>query len=335
MVGRRTARKAETAAERAPAEPFPFEGEVVAPGTRHEFTIPIARLPAGTWANMPVVVVHGARRGPVVWANGAIHGDELNGVEIVRQLLFAIDPEELAGTFLGAPIVNAFGVTAASRYLPDRKDLNRSFPGSARGSLAAQLAHVFFERVVCRAELGMDFHTGSGGRTNLPHIRCSTKDPETLRLAQAFGASIVLESPQRAGSVRAEAVRRGIRVLLFEGGEAERLDPEAITAGRDGALRVLAAMGMLASAPVSPFPEPAIFTSSLWMRASRSGFCRIEVELGQRVEVKDRLAVVHDAVGPGEQVVRARAAGVVIGLLRTALVHRGDSIVHVAVQRSG
>lgn len=284
---------------------------------------------------MPVVVVHGAKAGPVVWANGAIHGDELNGVEIVRQLLLTVDPQEMSGTFIGVPIVNAFGVTAASRYLPDRKDLNRMFPGSARGSLAARLAHVFFDRVVCRAELGMDFHTGSAGRTNLPHIRCSTTDAETLRLAKAFGASLVLDAPQRAGSVRAEAVRRGIRVLLFEGGEAERLDPEAITAGRDGALRVLAALGMLASAPVSPFPEPAIFTSSLWMRATRSGFCRVEVELGQRVELKERLAVIHDAVGPGEQVVRARAAGIVIGLLRTAVVHRGDSIVHVAGQRSG
>jgi predicted deacylase len=329
VVGRRTAKKAER-----PAEPFLFEGESVAPGTRHEFSIPIARLPAGTWVNMPVVVLHGVRAGPVVWANGAIHGDELNGVEIVRQLLFQIDPQALAGTFLGVPIVNAFGVTAASRYLPDRKDLNRAFPGSPRGSLAARLAHAFFDRVVCRAELGMDFHTGSAGRTNLPHIRCTTKDAQTLRLARAFGASLVLDSPQRTGSLRAEAVRRGIRVLLFEGGEAERLDPDAIAAGCDGALRVLAAMGMLGSAPASPFPDPAICTSSLWTRATRSGFCRMAVELGQRVEPKEPLAVVHDAVGPGEQVVRARTGGVVIGLLRTAVVHRGDSIVHVGVPQS-
>lgn len=313
------------------AEPFRFEEQEVAPGSRRDFGIPIARLPAGSWINMPVSVLHGVRPGPLMWVNAAVHGDELNGVVIVRQLLAELDPARMRGTLLAVPMVNAFGVISGSRYLPDRKDLNRTFPGTARGSLAGRLAHAFFHRVVERCTIGIDFHTGSAGRTNLPHIRCNTNDPRTRRLSRAFGSALVLDSPLRAGSVRAEAVKRGIRVLLFEGGEAERLDQRAIDAGRDGALRVMHELRMLESAPAPPAEKSALSVESRWMRADRSGFCRVEVEPGQRVEKGQRLAVIHDAVGPGEQPVRARVSGIVIGALRTAVVHRGDSVVHVAV----
>ena len=316
-------------ARRGEPEPFELDGTAVAPGTTATVDLPIARLPTGDWVHMPVVVVHGRKRGPVVWLSGAVHGDELNGVEIVRRVVQSLDPTLQAGTVLAVPMVNVFGVTAGSRYLPDRRDLNRSFPGTRRGSLTGRLAHAFFERVAKRAELGLDFHTGSAGRTNLPQIRCDTSDPKTRRLAVAFGAPLVLDSPPRPTTLRAEAVRRGIRVLLFEGGEAGRFHEDAIEVGVTGSRRVLARLRMIPAVP--PAEAPPVFTeANRWVRAGRSGFCRVDVRLGDRVVRKQRVAVVCDAVGPSERVLHAPEDGIVIGVLRTAVVHRGDPVVHMA-----
>ena len=300
------------------------------PGTMRRFDLRIARLPSGSWADMPVVVAHGAHPGPVVWCNGAIHGDELNGVEITRRLLRAVRPRELGGTVMFVPIVNVFGVTTSSRYLPDRRDLNRSFPGSRRGSLAARLANQFFEKVVSRCEVGLDFHTGSAGRQNLPQLRCDLDDPETRAIAEAFAPPLLLHASLRDGSLRWAAREHGARVLLFETGEAMRFDELGIERGVAGTLRVLQALKMLPSAPDKPAAPPLISRSSSWSRAGVSGFCHTHVELGQGVAAGDSLATICDSVGGHDSHVRARVGGVVIGLLRTAIVHRGDALVHVA-----
>lgn len=318
----RTARKGEP-------QPFELDGTSVDPGTISTVDLPIARLPTGDWVHMPVVVAHGTKRGPVVWLSGAVHGDELNGVEIVRRVVQSLDPTLQSGTVLAVPMVNVFGVTAGSRYLPDRRDLNRAFPGTRRGSLTGRLAHAFFERVARRGELGMDFHTGSAGRTNLPQIRCDTTDSKTRRLAVAFGAPLVLDTPPKPGTLRAEAVRSGIPVLLFEGGEAGRFHDEAIEIGVSGARRVLARLRMIPAVP--PAEAPPVFTeANRWIRAGRSGFCRVDVRLGERIVRKQRVAVVCDAVGTSERVLHAPDDGIVIGVLRTAVVHRGDPVVHMA-----
>lgn len=323
-AGRKIGSKAEV------RESFQFGGELVRTGTSRRIEIPIARLPPGTWTSMPVVVAHGIRPGPTVWVSGAVHGDELNGVEIVRRLLVRVRPHDLAGTVLAVPIVNVFGVTTSSRYLPDRRDLNRSFPGSPRGSLASQLAHLFFDNVAARCSLGLDFHTGSNGRSNLPQVRCDVDDPETRRLAETFAPSLILHADIRGGSLRAAACKRGIRVLLYEGGEAFQFDEVAIQRGVDGALRVLQEMKMIAEAPEAPSPAVSISRSSKWMRAGRSGFCRARVKLGDVVSSGQCVAVISDSTGARELVVRSRVGGMVIGILRTALVHRGDALVHVA-----
>ncbi|MCA9650688.1 MAG: succinylglutamate desuccinylase/aspartoacylase family protein [Myxococcales bacterium] len=309
-----------------------LEGTEVAPGTLETVDIPISRLPTGEWIHMPVVVSHGAKRGPVVWLSGAIHGDELNGVEIVRRVVLTLDPTLQAGTVLAVPMVNVFGVTAGSRYLPDRRDLNRAFPGSRRGSLTGRLAHAFFERVVRRGELGIDFHTGSNGRTNLPQIRCELSSPRARRLAQAFGAPLVLDSTAKPGTLRAEASRNDITVLLFEGGEAGRFDEHAIEVGVVGTRRVLAELRMIPAVPQAEH-TPVLTEKSHWIRAARSGFCRVEIGLGDRVKRKQRLAVIGNAAGATERVLRAREEGIVIGLLQTAVVHRGDPVVHMAKLR--
>jgi len=326
---KRDASKAASKARTA-REPFEFEDQLVAAGTSKEIEVKVARLPLGTWATMPTAILHGHAPGPTIWLNGAIHGDELNGVEIVRRLLTHLDPSELSGTAIAVPIVNVFGVSIGSRYLPDRRDLNRSFPGAKRGSLASRLARLFFERVARRCELGIDFHTGSGGRSNWPQVRCDLDDQETRRHAEAFAPPLLLHSTLRDGSLREAARKEGIRVLIYEAGEASRFDETAIQVGVDGTLRVLGSLGMIRHAPEAPWVRPRVARESRWMRAGRSGFSHIHVEPGATVAKGDCVATVSDSIGKKEMSVRSTAAGVVIGVLRTALVHRGDALVHVA-----
>jgi predicted deacylase len=288
----------------------------------------VARLPVGTWISLPVFILHGARPGPTVWLSAALHGDELNGVVVIRRLLADLDPAVIAGTVLAVPVANAFGATAGSRYLPDGRDLNRCFPGSKRGSLASRLAHLLFNSVVIRCSFGIDLHTGSGGRFNLPQIRCDADDPETRRLGESFGAPVLLHSPLRDDSLRAESGKRGIRVLLYEAGEANRLDPKCIRVGEAGVRRALRALGVLSHSPRAESPTQ-IFRKSVWQRAPRSGFFHATVRCGQRVRQGQNVGVVFDTTNATAWV-QAKVDGVVIGERRTAVVHRGDAVLHIA-----
>jgi len=280
--------------------------------------------------SLPVGVLHGARPGPVIWVSATMHGDELNGVPIIRHLLLDIDPKSLAGTLLAVPIVNIFGLLQESRYLPDRRDLNRCFPGARRGSSASQLANLFMTKVVAHCELGIDLHTGSGGRVNLPQIRCNLDDPDTFRLAKEFGAPLLLHSRLRDGSLRAAATELGKRVLLYEAGEANRFNSRPIRIGVNGILRVMEALGMIDARAPRPDRPPWVSRSSKWARAPRTGFCEMSAKLGDQVEQGQELAVIFNALTPEGTSVKAKTAGVVIGLLKTPLVHRGDAIAHVA-----
>ncbi len=290
----------------------------------------IGSLPTGAWATMPVTVLRGIVGGPTIWLSGGIHGDEVMGVEIVRQLIRHIDPQTLRGTIIAVPIVNILGFTAGSRYLPDGRDLNRSFPGSARGSQAARLAHTFYQYIVSVCKFGMDFHSGSRGRSNLPQVRGNLDDPQILELAGVFGTPIAIHSGIRDGSLRGAAQRDGIGVLLFEGGEAARFDLPAVRAGYRGALRVMKALKMLKAAPPRPKGEQILSRKSSWTRAGRSGFCHLKVSLGELVERGQSVATISDSTSTAELNVRARTTGVVIGVLLDAIVHRGDALVHIA-----
>lgn len=304
-------------------------GETVEPGTRKRVDIPIARLPSGTSVALPVIVLRGRREGPGVFLNAAIHGDEIDGLEVILEVLERIDVKSIHGTIIAVPVVNVFGFITASRYLPDRRDLNRSFPGSETGSLAARLAHLFMQNVVLHCNYGIDFHAGSHHRTNLPQIRADLTDPETLRLAEAFGPRIILDAPLRPGSLREAAGSRGIRTLVYEAGEPSRFDPISGTEAVEGTLRVLHAVGLL-DKPVEPSPyEPFRIGRSRWVRASRSGILRPSVRLGQLVRNKERLGVVSDIYGEQKAPVRAAFAGIVLGLQLNPLVHRGDALVHI------
>ncbi len=310
--------------------PFEIRRVSAPPGKLTEVELDVARLPTGMWMSLPVGVLHGRMPGPVIWVSAAIHGDELNGIPIIRHVLDRIDPKELSGTVLAVPAVNVFGLIQESRYLPDRRDLNRCFPGSKRGSSAAQLAHLFMTEIVARCELGLDLHTGSGGRTNLPQLRCDLDEPETLRLAREFGAPVLMHARLRDGSLRAAARELGKTVLVYESGEANRFDAEGIDMGVGGVLRVMTSLGMIPNDVQAPGQNPRISRSSSWVRAKRTGFCEMNVRLGAEVAEGDAVAVIFDALGRDRSLVKAKTAGILVGHVTSPIVHRGDAIAHVA-----
>ncbi len=307
----------------------------VRPGMAKEVGLPITRLVTGADVSLPVHVIHGRDEGPTVWISAAIHGDEVVGVEVIRRVMAKVNAKTVRGTLLAVPIVNVIGFMNGDRYLPDRRDLNRSFPGSARGSLAGRVAHLFMTEVVDKCEVGIDLHTGSDRRSNLPQVRCDLDDPATRALAEAFGAPVIYHAKLRDGSLRYAARERGARVLLYEGGEAWRFDEWAIAAGVLGVLRVLAHLGMIDPLEEEPPAPSLVCRRSGWVRARRTGILQMEAHLGQIVSDHERLGGLSDSFGHRLRLVRADRPGVVIGRTEAPLVNRGDAIVHIAEIESG
>ncbi len=301
----------------------------VRPGTSREVELPITRLVPGGDVSIPVRVVHGRHEGPALWLTAAVHGDEVVGVEIIRRVLSRLSARELRGTVVAIPIVNVLGFMTGDRYLPDRRDLNRSFPGSARGSLASRIAHLLMTEVVAKCDVGIDLHTGADRRTNLPQVRADLDDPRTRKLAEAFGAPVVFHARLRDGSLRSAARDQGTPVLLYEGGEAWRFDEWAIEAGVVGVQRVLASLGMTDPVEETPPPASVVCRTSGWVRAPGTGILQLDTALGQRVEPGDRLGGLSDSFGRRLRLVRADRAGIVIGRTEAPLVNRGDALVHI------
>ncbi|MEL7060774.1 MAG: succinylglutamate desuccinylase/aspartoacylase family protein [Acidobacteriota bacterium] len=318
-----------TASRRSSWGAFKIGGTKVAPGKRVRVPLPVARLFTGTDLDLTVVVLRGARPGPRVWINAAIHGDELNGIRIIRDVVRSIDPKRLSGTILAVPVVNLYGLIHSSRYLPDRRDLNRSFPGSRRGSLASRLARLFVDRVVEGSDVGIDLHTAGPGRTNLPHIRTNQDDPESWRLALAFGAPLVYRAGPPRGSLRALAAKRGVPILVYEAGEPLRFNRFAIDAGVAGVLRVLRTLEMWPSEVAEASPS-VVGTETRWIRAKRSGVFNTDLDLGARVESGQEVGVITDPFPTRGTVLRAPTSGLVMGLTVNPMVHQGDALIHVA-----
>ncbi|MHC6528163.1 MULTISPECIES: succinylglutamate desuccinylase/aspartoacylase family protein [unclassified Vibrio] len=308
---------------------FEFQGETILPGERKAFELEAAKLYTHSPLSIPVEVINGRFSGPVLMVNAAIHGDELNGVEIVRQLINTIDATKLKGTLIAVPIVNVFGFIHKSRYLPDRRDLNRCFPGSNKGSLASRMAHTFYSQVAERCDYIIDLHTGAIHRTNLPQIRADLSNPETMRIAKAFATPVIVDAPLRNGSLRSEAELQGIPVLTYEAGEALRFEPICINAGFIGIQRVMQTIGML-RASRKKLPTPVIAKSTSWLRAESDGILRTLVTLGERVERGQILAYISAPLGHDEIVLKANKGGVVIGQQTLPLVNEGDAIFHLA-----
>ncbi len=308
--------------------PFVFGGETVEPGTMLRVDLTVARLPVGVPLVMPVVVIRGRYEGPRLFVSAAIHGDEINGVEVCRSLL-ATDPTKLHGTLMVIPVVNVFGFVDQSRYLPDRRDLNRSFPGSARGSLAARLAHLFVTEVLANADFGIDLHTGSNHRTNLPQIRANLHHAETRRLAEAFSAPVYLHSQLRPGSMRAAAEKAGVPILLYEAGEPLRYNDDAIKLGKRGVTRVMTALGMFPRRLARARAPSIEVGRHSWLRAPASGLLRLNVKAGDTVTARQTLGVISDPFGGNEIRIRSPGDRLVIGYTLNPSVNRGDGIFHL------
>ncbi len=302
-------------------------GKRIAPRSRATVDLPVPQLYTHTAMTMPVHVVRGREDGPHLFVCAAIHGDE-----IIRRLVRRPPLKRLRGTLLAIPIVNVFGVIHNSRYLPDRRDLNRVFPGSERGSLAARIAHLFMREIVDQCTHGIDLHTGALHRANLPQVRARLDDEATAALARAFGVPVLLNSDLRDGSLREAAAERGIPMLLYEAGEALRFDEFSIRVGVQGVLNVMRALGMLPRRR-SEKPrarEPFVARSSAWIRAPQSGIFRGAAPLGARVKKGDVLGVISDPFGESESEVRAQSGGVIIGRANMPLVHAGEALFHIA-----
>lgn len=303
--------------------------ETISPGERKRFHIPLGRLPTDAPVELPVVVVHGEHPGPCVWVSAALHGDEINGVEIVRSMLERVAARGFAGTLIAVPVVNVYGFLNESRYTPDRRDLNRCFPGSSKGSLASRLANLFMKEIVHHCTHGIDLHTGSDHRANLPQIRGNMQDDTTLAMARAFGAPVLMHSKNRDGTIRKAATKLGKQVLLFEGGEPQRFDEDVIEIGREGILRTLEYLQMREYD--GPAATPSLeAVKSTWVRAKRAGIFRLFRNMGELIKKGDYLGSIEDILGNRSVHVRAPCDGVIIGLVANPLTYQGDAIVHIA-----
>ncbi|MDH4943744.1 succinylglutamate desuccinylase/aspartoacylase family protein [Sulfurimonas sp. C5] len=306
-------------------------GVEVKKGTFNTINIPLPKL-YNTPTNLHLNVIRGRKDGPIVFISAALHGDELNGIEIIRRLKKLNLLKKIRGTLILVPAVNVYGMMNLSRYLPDRRDLNRSFPGSSKGSLAGRIAKIFFDEVVLKCSLGIDLHTGSIHKTNLPQIRTNLDNEYTAKLAKAFEAPVVLHSALLDGSMRAEAQQNGVPILLYEAGEALRFDESSIRIGVKGIINVLRANGNLPKVTKKETKKktPIVTRTSKWIRSSHSGILRTVKKLGDIVENDDVLAYIDDPLEDVSHEIKAPFNGVVIGKSQIPLAQEGDAIFHIA-----
>lgn len=311
-------------------DPIVVGGHAILPGQTLQIEMPTIKLYTDTDICMPVHVIRGKKPGPAIFVCAAVHGDELNGVEIIRRLIQSKTLKIAAGTLILVPMVNVYGVLNQSRYMPDRRDLNRCFPGSANGSLAGRVAYRFLKEIVEPCHYGIDLHTGALHRSNLPQVRGDLGDKETLKLAQTFGVPVLLNSDLRDGSLRQMAVENSTKVLLYEAGQALRFDELSIRAGIRGILNVLAHLGLINRKPRASKVKPFVSYASDWTRAGSSGIVHTLKNLGDRVQKGDVLAEIGDPFGNIIDSVRASRAGIIIGKQNIPLVQAGDAMFHIA-----
>lgn len=313
-----------------PDNKLTIAGVDILPGQSRRLEIPVANLYTDTDIFIPIHVVRAKRSGPTLFVSAAVHGDELNGIEIIRRLINSKYMNLKVGSVILVPMVNVYGVLNQSRYMPDRRDLNRCFPGSEKGSLAARVASIFLEEVVQHCDYGIDLHTGAIHRSNLPQVRANLSDPETKLLAEAFGVPVLLNANLRDGSLRQSAVESNTKILLYEAGQALRFDEISIRAGVRGVINVLNELGMLKRKIKRKKVEPFIANNSTWIRAAASGIVNNVKALGDQVSKGDVLADIGNPFGDSLAKVTANKSGIIIGNQNIPLVQEGDAMFHIA-----
>lgn len=313
-------------------KPFTIGGINVEPGEKKTIELPAASLYTQTPINIPIHVVHGKKSGPTVFLISAVHGDEINGVEIIRLLLTHHKFKDLHGTLIAIPIVNVYGFMTLSRCLPDRRDLNRSFPGSSSGSLAARLAHVLMEEVITRCTHGIDLHTGRVHLDNLPQIRTNLDVPGAMSMARAFNVPVILDAKIRDGSIRQAAMELNIPVLVYEAGEALRFNDLAIRVGLHGVINVLHQLGMIPKRKTKTKTKikPRLARSNIWLRSPDSGIVHSLKSLGDHVKKGELIGIIADPFSTKEAPITATIEGIIIGRSTLPLVNTGDALFNIA-----
>lgn len=313
--------------------PFEILGTQVLPGKRARLEWNAGMSFSGSEVLSPVVVVHGVRPGPVLCLTAGTHGDELNSVEIVRRIAHRLEPADLGGTLIAVPVVNLFGFSRNSRYLPDRRDLNRYFPGTRHGSIASRIAYSFFSEVVQRCDAVVDLHTGSFDRRNLPQVRADLSRPEVREFTRGFGATTVLHSTGSRGMLRNAAIQAGIPAVTFEVGGPAELEPEEIAHGEQAIDTLLHKLGMTRILPTWDEPQP-IFYESSWVRSEAGGLLLGQVALGDRVEAGQVLGVVIDPIHDIVRELVSPVRGRVLGMARNRVVLPGFAAFHLGEEAS-
>ncbi|HEU4400695.1 MAG TPA: succinylglutamate desuccinylase/aspartoacylase family protein [Candidatus Polarisedimenticolia bacterium] len=304
-------------------------GREIRRGCAEQILLKVSESYTATPVNVPVTVIHGREPGPTVFLTAAIHGDELNGVEIVRRVMTSLAPERLRGTLICVPVANRVGFLTRTRYLPGRRDLNRYFPGDPRGTTAARIAHTLFTEIVSRSKYGVDLHTASLGRTNLPHIRADMAAKRVRRIARAFGAEIIINSPGSPHTLRAAATRSGVPTIIFEAGETFRFQRGMVARGVTGIRNILSSLRMTDEAPKEARFQVIVKVSE-WIRSTRGGIADVQVRPGEIVYPGDEIASITNPFGREVSSVRSPITGLIIGITTMPMVHPGDAICHVA-----
>ena len=304
----------------------------ILPGEQRKIELPVAKLYTDADVSLPVHIIRAKKAGPTIFISAAVHGDELNGIEIIRRLIHQKKLKITKGTLIAVPMVNVYGVVNQSRYMPDRRDLNRCFPGSAKGSLAGRVAHIFLNEIVKHCDYGIDLHTGAIHRSNLPQIRADMSDDDTKEIAEVFGVPVILNANLVDGSLRESAVKNNTKILLYEAGEALRFDEFSIRAGMKGILNVLQHLGMTRKTSPSKKKkrDPFVANGSLWVRANASGIVHNLVNLGDQITKGQVLAEIGSPYGTIFDSVIATRSGILIGKQNIPLVQEGEAMFHIA-----
>lgn len=314
-------------------QPFSLLDNDVAAGSLRRLSWYASENSAGLSEATPVLVAHGANAGPTLCLTAAVHGDELNGVEIVRNLLYDVDPERLNGTIIGVPIVNLYGFRLGSRYLSDRRDLNRYFPGNPDGSSASRIAHSLFESVIKHCDYLVDLHTGSFQRVNMPQLRADLNNDDVLRMTKGFGATVILHGEGPDGSLRGAATRAGIPAVTVEAGEPMRVQPEQVEHGLKALRSLLNYLDMVPRFSLWGEPQP-IYYKSEWVRAEDNGILTSSVNLGDTVDEGELLGNIVDPITNSRNAIRSPVDGRVIGMALNQSMRPGYAAYHIGIRKT-
>jgi len=306
-------------------------GTEIRPGSYQRLSWTATELFDGVPVSTPILVVNGTLAGPTLCLTAAVHGDELNGIEMVRRVMHNLDPEKLSGAVLGVPIVNLQGFRRGSRYLPDRRDLNRFFPGNPTGSSASRIAHSFFTEIVAHCDALIDLHTGSFERANLPQLRADLRNPDVVTLTQGFGATVILHSEPAEGTLRFAATAAGIPAVTLEAGGPSELELAEVKHGVKGIETLLNTLGMVKRIRLWGEAEPVYYRST-WVRANRGGILLSDVILGSTVRRGDLLGTITDPMNNASTKLYSPYSGRIIGMAKNQVVMPGFAVFHVGIQ---